>query len=123
MILFWFLLGLFIILCISRYNEDDKLFWKLMVSFVGTYAAATFVYKYIESQKQDKVEYYSPAPTQVLYNGPHDCVLADLFVFATDEGKTSDPVSKEYMKDITDPILSKVCVNTRGQPCEYFDDS
>ena len=124
MILFWFLLGLFIILCISRYNEDDKLFWKLLVSFVGTYAAATFVYKYIESQKQDKVEYYQSAPTQALYSGSHNtCVLADPSVTATNVSKTTDPVSKEMLIDYDSLILSEVYVDTRGQPCEYFDTS
>lgn len=124
MILFWFLLGLFIILCISRYNEDDKLFWKLLVSFVGTYAAATFVYKYIESQKQDKVEYYQSAPTQALYSGSHNtCVLADPSVTVTDVVAATDPVSKDIMIGYTMPILSEVYVETRGQPCEYFDTS
>lgn len=119
-----FSLGIILILGISRYNENDKLFWKLFISFVGTFAAATFVYKYIESQKQDKVEYYKSAPTQALDNGSHNvCVLADPFVIVSNEGNTSDPVSKEYTACITDQVLSKVYVNTRGQPCEYIDDS
>lgn len=119
-----FLLGIVIILCISRYNEDEKLFWKLLISFVGAFAAVTFVQKCIESQKQDKTEYYQSVPTQVLNNGSHSvCVLADPFVIVTDEGKTSDPVSKEYTDTNLGLILSEVCVNTRGQPCEYFDTS
>jgi hypothetical protein len=119
-----FSLGIILILGISRYNENDKLFWKLFISFVGTFAAATFVYKYIESQKQNKTEYYQSAPTQVLYNGPHNvCVLADPVVTASNEVKTSDPVSKDYTADYTGLILSKVYVNTRGQPVEYIDDS
>lgn len=124
MILLWFVIGIIVILCISRYNEDDKLFWKLLVSFVGTFAAATLVYKYIESQKQDKVEYYSPAPTQALYSGSHSvCVLADPSVAVANETLVSDPVSKEYKDCGKNLILSKVYVNVRGQPSEFFDTS
>ena len=40
MTLFAFLATVAAIIAIARYNESDKLFWKLLVSFIGAYAAA-----------------------------------------------------------------------------------
>ena len=43
MALFWFICGILLICGIARYNESNKLFWTLLVSFVGTFAAASIV--------------------------------------------------------------------------------
>lgn len=43
MALFWFLIGIAIILCIGRYNESNKLFWMLLLSFIGSFTAASIV--------------------------------------------------------------------------------
>ena len=123
MILFWFLIGIALILAISRYNEDDKLFWMLFISFIGAFASTVAVYKYISNKKQDKVEYVTSVPTQVLYAGPHIyCVLADPGVSVTREA-ISKPVSKEILNNNTDPFLSKIVGGIRDQPFDYYDTS
>lgn len=42
---FLFLIGIISIVLIARYNEDDRLFWKLLLSFVFAFAATTVCYK------------------------------------------------------------------------------
>ena len=124
MILFMFLLGLLIILGIARYNESEKLFWTLFVSYIGSFAATVAVSEYISNKKQNKVEVVSPAPTQAPLSGSRRCfVLADLIEVVTDEEKSSDPVSKDLAETKHNLVLSKVYVNVRGQPIEPFDTS
>lgn len=123
-VLFWFVLGTLLILGISRYNEDDKLFWKLFISFVGTFAAATVVIKYMQSTDKNKVEYLSTDPIQVPDSNSHICcVLAELSDLATPEENSSEPVSKDYCVAINNPILSKIVGGARDQPFNYFDTS
>lgn len=124
MTLLTFIIGLLIILGIARYNESDKLFWMLFVSYVGGFAATTAVCEYISSKNKDKVEVVSPTPTQVLYGGSHRfCVLADPTNTVTNEEKSSDPVSKDSVKTKQDFVLSKVCAPARDQPTMPFDTS
>lgn len=123
MTLFWFLIGILIILCVSRYNEDESLFWKLFVSFIGAFLATAVACTYINSQKQSKVVQATSAPTQVLYSGSHVCVLADPSVTVTNAEPTAVPVSKDMVCDYVNPALSKVGVQARDQPTITFDTS
>lgn len=124
-ILFWFVLGIITILCISRYNENDKLFWQLLVSFIGTFAVATAVIKYVQSEeKKDKIEYLTTDPIQVPDSSSYmDCVLAELSDLVTPEEKSSEPVSKEYCVTILNPVLSEIVGGARDQPFEFFNTS
>lgn len=123
-ILFWFILGMSIIFGISRYNEDEKLFWKLTVSFLGAFLAGTIAYNYVNSDEQNNVKYLTSAPTQVLFSNSHaDCVLAELSELAIPEGKTSKPVSQDKPYGYTSIVLSKALGGIRGQPPQFFDTS
>lgn len=53
MTLFLFILGLFAIFCIGRYNESNKLFWTLLIAFVGGFTAARIA---IESMGTNKAK-------------------------------------------------------------------
>ena len=53
--LFWFLAGTALCIAFARYNEDDNLFWKLFISFVGAFTAATVVKTSMENENQEKV--------------------------------------------------------------------
>ena len=122
--LFWCMIGIIIILCISRYNENEKLFWTLLVSFLGTFAAATAVISYVNNSKKNKVEYVSSNPMQVPSSNSHMyCVLAELSDLATYEEKSSEPVGKEFKTNSIDLVLSKVEGGARDQPCSFFDTS
>ena len=69
MTLFWFLAGLATCIGIARYNEDDNLFWKLFISFVGAFTAATVVKTQLENENQEKVVKVEKAtvPTFLLF--------------------------------------------------------
>ena len=120
-----FLIGLFAIIGIARYNEDDNLFWKLLVSFVGAYAAATFVYHMTEDKKQDKVVMIENAPMQVLSDVPTlDGLVTGMLFSASKREKSPKPAGKDSLFSQSNIILSKVHASPRGQPTwrMFFDD-
>ena len=126
MTLFALLATVAAITAIARYNESDKLFWKLLVSFVGAYAAATFVYKMTEDKKQDKVVMIENAPTQVLSDVPTlNGLVTGMLFSASKREKSPKPVSKDSLFSQNSIILSKVHASPRGQPTwrMFFDDS
>ena len=128
MTLFWFLAGLATCIGVARYNEDDALFWKLFISFVGAFTAATVVDLAMDSkQGQDKVVMVDSMPTQVLESTPcMFCTLADVSLSATKRENSPKPVSKDDAINSNDSILSKVVhTSPRGQPqfYTYFSDS
>lgn len=53
MILLWFLLGIALIFGIAKYNESNKLFWTLLLSFIIGIAGAKVV---LDTTKSNKVE-------------------------------------------------------------------
>ena len=130
MTLFWFLAGLATCIGIARYNEDDSLFWKLFISFVGAFTAATVVRTQLENENQEKVVKVEKAtvPTQVLQNTPsiiNFYSLADVSQAATKREKSPKPVSKDSLINKNDSSLSKVFGSIRGQPqmFAFFDTS
>lgn len=131
MTLFWFFLGgLATCIGIARYNEDDSLFWKLFISFLGAFTAATVVRTQLESENQEKVVKVEKAavPTQVLRSTPsiiNFYSLADVSQAATKREKSPKPVSKDSLINKNDSSLSKVFGSIRGQPqmFAFFDTS
>ena len=131
MTLFWFLAGFAVCLGVARYNEDDSLFWKLFISFVGAFTAATVVKTQLENENREKVvkiEKVTTSPTQVLQSTPSTInfySLADVSQAATKREKSPKPVSKDSLINQNDSSLSKVFGSIRGQPqmFEYFDTS
>lgn len=131
MTLFWFLAGLAICIGIARYNEDDNLFWKLFISFIGAFVAATVVRTQLENENQEKivkVEKATVNPTQVLRSTLSTInfySLASVSQAATKREKSPKPVSKDSLINKNDSSLSKVFGSIRGQPqmFAYFDTS
>lgn len=118
-----FLIGLLLIIGISRYNESEKLFWTLLISFVGTFAVTTAATKIMNQKRTNENTIVSSAPTQVLYYGSHRCVLADSVITVTDEEKSSAPVSKDSLMTESDLVRSKIGAPARDQPVSFFDTS
>lgn len=130
-----FLAGLGVITAIARYNENDNLFWKLAIAFIGSFLAAEVVTHVIDSKEQNKSIVISSVPTQVQKSIPCNLyALAEMSLSATRREKSPKPVSKDSITNINDSILSKVLVSARGQPQvesvfpslrgpDYFDTS
>ena len=127
MTLFMFLFGTAVCVLMSRFNEDDALFWKLWISFIGAFMAGSVVRLAIEDKpKQDNVVMIEKAPTQVLQSMPCSIyTLADISLAATRREKSPKPVSKDSLISQSTVILSEVLGHARGQPhfCMYYDDS
>lgn len=125
MTLFAFLATIAVIIAIARYNESDKLLWKLVVSFIGAYVAASFVYAMTEDKKQDKVVMIENAPMQVLSDVPTlDGLVTGMLFSASKREKSPKPASKDSLFSQNNLILSKVHASPRGQPTwrMFFDD-
>ena len=117
----WFLVGVMIILGVARYNESEKLFWQLLISFVGTYGAATLAINALSSneKKQSKEVVIASKPMQVPSSKSYTiCSLADLSGLVTVEEKSSVPVGKDTASKLTNPSLSEVGRGARDQPMD-----
>ena len=115
-----------VITAIARYNESEKLFWSLLVSFVGAYAAVNVAVNLLNDKKEDKVVMIEKSPMQVLESVPLlTGVLADTSLLVTMREKSPKPASKDMLFNQDNVILSEVHRKARGQPQweMYFSDS
>lgn len=115
-----------VITAIARYNENEKLFWSLLVSFVGAYAAVNVAVNLLNDKKEDKVVMIEKSPMQVQESMPLlSGVLADISLSATMREKSPKPASKDMLFNLSNNVLSEVHRKARGQPqwYMYFSDS
>ena len=116
-----------VITAIARYNESEKLFWSLLVSFVGAYAAVNVAVNLLNTDKKsDKVVMIEKSPMQVLESVPLlTGVLADTSLLVTMREKSPKPASKDMLFNLDNNVLSEVHRKARGQPqwYMYFSDS
>ena len=130
MTLLLILLGIALIIAIARYNEDDSLFWKLLVCFIGCIIAACIAKTIITESNRSKADLTQTSPTQ-------ECLMVSPAMFyalcAENEnllGVPVDicqkPVSKDKMsvKKISN-TSSEVFAAARDQPnlFAFFDTS
>ena len=94
--LLWFFIGILIIFCIGRYNESNKLFWILLISFVGSFAVATIITKVTtyDSNGAKKKEVQVCKPTQASNNASGVFLLADAMLGDTQSVQLK-PASQE----------------------------
>lgn len=98
MALFWFICGILLICAIARYNESDKLFWTLLVSFVGAFAAASVIIAICNDDHKENVV-TNVSPTQLYVSTPNaDALLAGVSCDTTYDAPlyASDAVSQDY---------------------------
>lgn len=99
MVLFWFLLGIALIFGIARYNESNKLFWSLLIAYVGAFTVASVITS-TENQEPQKVNLTQAHPTQLYASVPNLFVLCDdTSCHTTNEQPRSVAVSKDYASD------------------------
>lgn len=116
----WFLLGIAIIFGISRYNESNKLFWTLFISFVGMFTVGKVAAAIIgDNNKGNKVHSTQVCPI----HAPSQSLSITSFVTdalnaAAYEQKCSEHVGKVYTPAYSAVyfIPSEVYVEARGQP-------
>ena len=117
MVFFWFILGTIAITLIARYNESDKLFWKLFLAFVLGFASCKMYYHL--TQEQNKPNLTQVCPTQASTELPG---IAQFFLAGNSPEITFSnscaPVSKVYAPAQSEIslILSKVAIGARDQP-------
>lgn len=97
MALFWFICGILLICGIARYNESNKLFWTLLVSFVGTFAAASIVIATCNNDTKSVATNVSPTQLYVSTQ-PSSLYAMDVTYDTTYDVPTSTSVtvSKDY---------------------------
>lgn len=100
--LLWFLTGIVIIFFIARYNESNKLFWTLLISFTGSFAVATTVMRIINSNSKEEVKksVIQTCPTQAPANTLSFLNVTNDIQAGTIGIDIPEPVSQElYMSD------------------------
>lgn len=101
MILFLFLVGVMAIMAIARYNEDDRLFWKLLVSFTIAFTVTSIGVKLMgDENKSDSTT--QVCPTQALHEtsdmvSPFTDVITTITV---PDIIVPDPVSQDNTPEI-----------------------
>lgn len=128
MTLFWIAAVVLTCVGIARYNEDDSLFWKLFIAFMGAIAAGTVVKNFIQDdEQQNKTVVIDQVPTQALESVPSlYAILADTSLPIISGEKSPKPVGQDSPINQDYRILSKVIRSkARGQPqfYMYFSDS
>lgn len=114
------------IIGIARYNEDDNLFWKLFIAFMGGIAAGVVANNFVNDKNNDKVVMLDKAPTQVLESMPYlPGSVTDMSLTVTKGEKSPKPVSKDELIKYNNLTVGKVTAFIRGRPqrCILFDTS
>lgn len=88
---FLFLIGIISIVLIARYNEDDRLFWKLLLSFVFAFTATTIGCKMFGWKNKDMEH-----PTEQVYPTQASPETLNFYSFSASELIT--------ITDVTDPV-------------------
>lgn len=117
MILFWFILGIVAITLISRYNENNGLFWKLFIAFMLGFVSCKV---YIHLTNQDKKNLTEQVyPTQDSENLPK---IAQFFLAGNGSEIAIDFNQALVSKEITPAtdevfqVLNKVFGRVRDRP-------
>lgn len=120
MILLWFILGILLAFGIARYNESNKLFWQLAISFILGYAATVMVTRTINGSERSSENLVQVCPTQmptVVSGNSIVYLLADMTLAPTKvtalESAVQVLIPEEHE---VSTILSKVFGRTRDQP-------
>lgn len=132
MSLLLFLIGLFIIFCIGRYNESNKLFWILLISFISSFAITSVAIKAAlgKCKKVEKVSCVSFTQAPASKSGIF--LLADYALAGTQVLYNTKPVGKGTLCSLCNSIedssysgLDDVVIKMIKPPqsTDYFDDS
>ena len=102
---------------IARYNESDKLFWKLFLAFVLGFASAKMYYHLTNERNENTLTQVSPTQASMELSGIAQFFLAG----STPEITVSEsyvPVSQAYAPAGSESslILSKIAGGARDQP-------
>lgn len=122
MVLFWFIVGIIVIIGISRYNESDALFWKLFLAFLLGFASCK-VYMHITDSNQDKENLTQVYPTQASKMIPGTAQ----FFLAGNQSEITVAISKTPASKDCAPaqsevnlIVGKIFGNARDRPDYLF---
>lgn len=98
MILLWFLLGVVLIFGIARYNESAKLFWTLLLSFIGAFTVTSVILNSNKDENESKTELVQMCPTQaqICEFVINNTQITDKILFATEVAPATVPVSQDY---------------------------
>ena len=132
MSLLLFLIGLFIIFCIGRYNESNKLFWILLISFISSFAITSVAIKAVleKGKKVEKVSCVSLTQAPASKSGIF--LLADYALAGTQVLYNTKPVGKGTLCSLCNSIedssysgLDDIVIKMIKPPqsTDYFDDS
>lgn len=119
MTLFLFILGILVVFAIARYNESNKLFWILFISYVLGFTGVKVILDTFKDKEQSSQSLNQAYPTQELFTTDGTCMFTITNVDNTTTVKvTSNPVSQVNTPDYVESLNTlSVYGVTHGQ---YF---
>lgn len=128
-----FIVGLIIIFCIGRYNESNKLFWILLISFISSFTITSVAIKATFEKDKKKVEKVScVSSTQAPASKSGTFLLADYALAGTQASYNAKPASKNELHSLCVTTehggfggLYNIFIKMIKPPwiASYFDDS
>ena len=130
MILLWFALGIALAFGIARYNQSNKLFWTLLLSFTLGFATTKMLLDVSSSKKVDNDNLTQVCSTQV-----SSSVLSQVAFYAKTDLNNGDklvtaqvPVGQSVIPAHYKEVVSASMIlgRSRDQPifkCDYFNTS
>ena len=106
MTLLVFILGLLIILGIARYNESNKLFWVLFVSYVLGFAGVKVILDTFSEKKQSEVSLNQAYPIQGLATMDNAFVCEVTNICLPTTKTMSNPVGQVSTPDYVENIVT-----------------
>ena len=123
MTLLLFVVLLVLICVIARYNEDNRLFWSLLISLLAGMAGGAMYQKLTTSDTKSKYEQVSPMPVE---SSALMIVDFDKYVHNQDEIAFVQPLAGKgftYRDNVLKNALSKGMGINHLQPSQFFDTS
>lgn len=101
-----FILGLLIILGIARYNESNKLFWILFVSYVLGFAGVKMLLDVFGEKEQSEVSLNQAYPIQGLATMDNAFVCEVTNICSPTTKTMSKPVGQAYTPDFVEKTIT-----------------
>lgn len=130
MILLLFIVAIIAIVLIARYNEDDRLFWKLLISFCVAFATTSVIYNIIDDGDRNKVSCIKTDPMQLSNcTSGQQVLLGDVSTLINVDTETMSVAAGKdnlFLTNIAEQIPNEIYANVRDQPpmfINYFIDT
>ena len=107
MVLLELLTGIILITLIAKYNESNRLFWQLLLAFIGGYTAAQVVNQITSEKAKTELTQVYPTQAPMMTSG------TIMYPLAGDSSEVNVKESSEPVSQVNTPASSECCTSLR----------